>query len=92
MIAGVVRTSASILVRLKMKNVKYAAIAISSLMVAGIATVMFLARGTGEDITGVVAPALLIALTSAVVGIIAAVLHKRDVKVISAQRNNDLPA
>ena len=31
--------------------VKYAALAVSGLMLAGIATLMFLARGTGEDIT-----------------------------------------
>lgn len=60
-----------------LKYMKYAAITISGLMVAGIATLMFLARGTGEDITGIVAPALLITVLSSVVAIVAAVLQKR---------------
>ena len=46
-------------------------------MMAGIATLMFLARGTGEDITGIVAPALLITFLSSVVAIVATVLQKR---------------
>ncbi|MEP7339453.1 MAG: DUF2975 domain-containing protein [Acidobacteriota bacterium] len=60
-----------------LKYIKYAAVAISGLMVAGIATLMVLARGTGEDITGIVAPALLITILSSVVAIVAAVLQKR---------------
>jgi spore maturation protein SpmA len=60
-----------------LKYIKYAAVTISGLMVAGIATLMFLARGTGEDITGIVAPALLITLLSGVVAIVAVVLQKR---------------
>jgi len=60
-----------------LKYIKYAAVTISVLMVAGIATLMFLARGTGEDITGIVAPALLITFLSTVVAIVAAVLQKR---------------
>lgn len=56
---------------------KYSAVTIAGLMVAGIATVMFLARGTGEDITGVVAPALLVAFVSAAVAGIAWALQKR---------------
>jgi hypothetical protein len=58
--------------------VKYAAIAISILMVAGIAALMFLARGTGEDITGIVAPALLITIVSSVVAIVSSVSQKRS--------------
>ncbi|SCG63656.1 hypothetical protein [Micromonospora zamorensis] len=53
--------------------VKCLALAIGVLMVAGIATVMVLARGTGEDITGVVAPALLLTLLSAVAAVVAAI-------------------
>lgn len=63
-----------------LKTVKYSAIAVSLLMVAGILTVMVLARGkTGDDgdIAGVVAPALLVACTSGVVAAVAAVLQKR---------------
>src|SRR4029453_9548219 len=63
--AGIIRERATDLARLAMARnatdvfriVKYLALAAGGLMVAGIATVMVLARGTGEDITGVVAPA-----------------------------------
>ena len=61
-------------------SVKYAAIALAALMLAGIATVMFLARGTNEDITGVVAPALLIAILSGAVAFFASVLQRRAKK------------
>jgi hypothetical protein len=60
-----------------LKTVKYTAIALSTLMVAGIVTVMFLARNTDEDITGVVSPALLITILSAGVAVAAAVLQRR---------------
>lgn len=63
-----------------LKSVKYSAIALSVLMVAGILTVMVLARGkTGDDgdIAGVVAPALLLTCVSAVVAAVAAVRQKR---------------
>ena len=59
-----------------LKYVKYSAVTISGLMVAGIATLMVLARGKGEDITGIVAPALLITFLSSVVAIVAAVLQR----------------
>jgi DUF2975 family protein len=75
---------------LVLKTVRYAGIAVCGLMVAGIATVMFLARGTGEDITGVVAPALLITLLSGVIAIVATILQKRGLKTIDIERNNDL--
>jgi hypothetical protein len=98
--AGIVRENVRNIVRCKMKEestlflktVKYAAIAVSGLMVAGIATVMFLARGTGEDITGVVAPALLITLVSGVIAIVATILQKRGLKTVDIERNDDLPA
>jgi hypothetical protein len=60
-----------------LKIVKYSASTLSALMVAGIATLMFLARGKGEDIAGIVAAALLITFVSGVVAIVAAVLQKR---------------
>jgi spore maturation protein SpmA len=60
-----------------LKYIKYAAVTISSLMVAGIATLMFLARETGEDITGIVAPALLLTFLSSIVAIVAAVVQMR---------------
>lgn len=62
---------------LSLKTLKYSAIAVSALMVAGIVTLMLISRGKGEDITGIVAPALLITIVSGVVAIVAAILLKR---------------
>ena len=64
-----------------LRTVKYSAIAVSVLLVAGILTLMALARGkTGDDgdIAGVVAPALLLACVSGVVAVVAAVRQKRS--------------
>lgn len=72
-----------------LKYIKYAAITISGLMVAGIATLMFLARGTGEDITGIVAPALLVTSLSSVVAIVAAVSQKRVQKTVNMKSENE---
>jgi hypothetical protein len=63
-----------------LKTVKYAAATVGVLLVAGILTLMVLARGkTGDDgdIAGVVAPALLLTCVSGVVAIFAAVRQKR---------------
>jgi len=98
--AGIVRENVRNTLRCKMKEdsalflkmVKYAAIAVCGMMVAGIATVMFLARGTGEDITGVIAPALSITLVSGVIAIVAAIFQKRGLKTVDIERNNDLTA
>lgn len=63
-----------------LKTVKYSAIAVAGLLVAGILTVMFLARGrTGDDgdIAGVVAPALLLTCVSGAVAVVAAVSQRR---------------
>jgi len=84
--SGVVRENARAFMRFSMSQnsalslriVKYAATTLSILMLAGIALLMFLARGTGEDITGIVAPALLITFLSAVVATIIAVIQKRE--------------
>ena len=73
-----------------LKYIKYSAVIISGLMVAGIATLMVLARGKGEDITGIVAPALLITFLSSVVAIVAAVLQRRMQKAIDVKTENDL--
>jgi hypothetical protein len=62
------------------KTLKYAAIAMAVLMLAGIGTVMFLARNTNEDITGVVSPALLITILSGSTSNAASVLQKRAKK------------
>ena len=61
-------------------TVKYSAVAVVVVMMAGILTVMVLARGkTGDDgdIAGVVAPALLLTCVAGVVAAIAAVCQKR---------------
>ena len=60
-----------------LKAVKYSAIAVSALTLEGIAALMYIARDKDEDITGIVAPALLIVIVSTAVAIVAAVLQKR---------------
>ena len=59
-----------------LRQIKYWAITISALMVAGIATLMALSRGKGEDIAGIVAPGLLITFASIVVATAVAVVQK----------------
>lgn len=60
-----------------LRRLKYAAVGISVLMMAGIITLMILARGKGEDIAGIVAMALMITVASGVVAAVAAVLQRR---------------
>ena len=55
-------------------------------MVAGIVALMVLSRGKGEDITGIVAPALLITIFSGFVAIVAAILQKRVKKAIDTKK------
>ena len=55
-------------------------------MVAGIVALMVLSRGKGEDITGIVAPALLITIGSGFVAIVAAILQKRVKKAIDTKK------
>ena len=69
-----------------LKLVKYSAITISALMVAGIVALMVLSRGKGEDITGIVAPALLITIVSGFVAIVAAILQNRVKKAIDTKK------
>jgi hypothetical protein len=73
-----------------LRHIKYCAITISALMVAGIATLMVLSRGKGEDITGIVAPGLLITFASSVVAAFVAVLQKQVQKAIDIKSENDL--
>jgi hypothetical protein len=79
--AAVVRENATTIMKQEslpfLKTVKYGAIALGGLMVAGIVTLMILSRGKGEDITGIVAPALLVTIMSGIVASVAAVLQKR---------------
>ena len=73
------------------RYIKYSAVTIGVLMVAGIVTLMVLSRGKGEDITGIVAPAILITFLSSVVAIVAAVFQKRVQKALDVKSENDLP-
>jgi hypothetical protein len=85
--AAIIRERAAHLRRIAMaddirflKTIKYAATAVGILLVAGILSLMVLARGkTGDDgdIAGVVAPALLLTCVSGVVAVVAAVRQKR---------------
>ena len=68
-----------------LKFVKYSGITLAALMVAGIVALMILSRGKGEDITGIVAPALLVAIVSGVTATIAAVLQKHVQKATDMQ-------
>jgi hypothetical protein len=82
---AIIRENATTIVRWAMKEdsaqflkaVKYSAITLAALMVLGIVTLMVLSRGTGEDITGIVAPALLVTFVSSGVAIVAAASQKR---------------
>lgn len=59
------------------KKIKLSALFLDVLMGAGIGALMILSAGKGEDITGIVAPALLIVLVSGVVATVAAFRQKR---------------
>jgi hypothetical protein len=84
--AGIIRENVTSIMNNSMKQnsflsfVKYSGFIISVLMVAGIAALMVLSRGKGEDITGIVAPALLVTFVSSVSATVAAVLQKRAQK------------
>lgn len=60
-----------------LKLLKYSAMTICALMVAGIAALMFLSRGKGEDIAGIVAMGLLVTIASGIMAIVAAVVQRR---------------
>jgi hypothetical protein len=85
--AGIIRENARNIMRCSMKRdtttfltlVKHCGIFISILMVAGIAGLMILNhwKGDKEDIAGIVASALFVAIVSGVAATVAAVLQKR---------------
>jgi len=62
------------------RPIKYSAIAFTALTLAGIAALMFIARNKDEDIAGIVASALFLAIFSTVVAIAAAILQRSSVK------------
>jgi hypothetical protein len=67
-----------------LKLIKCSAITISALMVAGIAALMVLSRGKGEDMAGIVAAGLLITFVSSVVAAAAAIFQKRVRKALDS--------
>ena len=73
-----------------LRLIKYCAITIGILMVAGIAGVMALSVGKGEDIAGVVAMGLLMTFASSVVAAVAAVLQKQVQKAIDLKSERPL--
>lgn len=56
--------------------VKYGAIGVAALMLVGIGLLMVAYYGTGEDITGIVAPAVLLTIVSSIVAVAAAVSQR----------------
>ena len=73
---------------LLLKAVKYSAIALCSLMLTGIAALMVISWDKDEDITGIVAPALLIAIIAGIVAIVMAVLQRRLQKAIDQKKES----
>jgi hypothetical protein len=69
-----------------LRQIKYSAVTISASMVAGIVTLMVLSSGKGEDITGIVAPALLITFVSSVAAISTAVVQKHIERAIGINK------
>jgi len=69
-----------------LRHIKHSAITISLLMVAGIAVVMVLSAGTGEDIAGIVMMGLIFTFASSVVVAVAAVLQKQVRKAIDLKK------
>jgi len=68
-----------------LRHIKHSAITISLLMVAGIAAVMVLSAGTGEDIAGIVMMGLIFTFASTVFAAIAAVLQSQVQKAIETK-------
>jgi hypothetical protein len=69
-----------------LRQIKYCAITIGTLMVAGIAALMALSFGKGEDIAGMVAMGLLMTFASSVVAAVAAVLQRQVQKAIDLKK------
>lgn len=73
-----------------LRYIKYCAIIISALMVAGIITLMVLSFEKGEDITGIVMPGLLVTFVSSVAAALVAVLQKHVQKAMEIKSENEL--
>jgi hypothetical protein len=73
-----------------LRHIKNSAITIGILMVAGIAALMVLTAGTGEDIAGQVMVGLIMTLASSVAAAVAAVLQKQVQKAIDIKPERPL--
>ena len=73
-----------------LRLIKYCAITIGVLMVAGVAAVMALSFGKGEDIAGIVAMGLLVTFASSVVAAVAAVLQNQVQKAVDSKSERPL--
>ena len=73
------------------RHIKHAAIAIGLLMLAGIAWVMFLSAGTGDDSAGPVMIGLIGMCASSVVAAVTMVLQMEVQKVIGTKKSDLLP-
>jgi archaellum biogenesis protein FlaJ (TadC family) len=72
-----------------LRQIKISAFAITVLLIAGIVGLMILSRGKGEDITGVVAPALLLTIAACAVAAIAGAFQKRVQRAVDARSEDD---
>jgi hypothetical protein len=68
-----------------LRHLKFSAVAVGILLMAGIAALMVISRGKGEDITGIVAPGLLVTIASGVVATVAAVFQRQVRKAIDVK-------
>jgi hypothetical protein len=73
-----------------LRQIKYSAITISILAVTGIAAVMIISAGTGEDSAGPVMMGLIMTLASSVVAAVAAVLQTQVQKAIDIKKEGPL--
>lgn len=74
-----------------LRRLKITAIILGVLMAAGILALLVISRGEGEDITGIVAPALLFTLVTGGVAIVAAILQKRVEKATETSESKHHP-
>jgi hypothetical protein len=68
-----------------LRDIKYSAIIICFSMAGGIAALMILSRGKGEDLTGIVAPGALFTVASGAVATVSALFQKRVQKGIDTR-------
>ena len=73
-----------------LRQIKYSAITISILAVTGIAAVMVISAGTGEDSAGPVMMGLIMTFASSVVAAVAAVLQTQVQKAIDIKKEGPL--